>query len=100
METTQATADVLAIFERIDREGEKLVKEAKEFYSTSLAPIMGGGVFVHFLNEILSIWTLPDLKKHGLYFLKSSFSTFLAFENLNLIQWGIMWAALWELGGD
>ena len=33
METTQATADVLAIFERIDREGEKLVKEAKEFYS-------------------------------------------------------------------
>ena len=33
MEATQATADVLAIFERIDREGEKLVREAKEFYS-------------------------------------------------------------------
>ena len=33
METTQATADVLAIFERIDREGEKLVKEAQDFWS-------------------------------------------------------------------
>ncbi|MDB4716071.1 hypothetical protein OAF92_00735 [bacterium] len=33
MKTTQATADVLAIFERIDRDGEKLVKEAKEFWS-------------------------------------------------------------------
>ncbi|MDB4300563.1 hypothetical protein N9961_00645 [bacterium] len=33
METTSATADVLAIFERIDREGEKLVRDAQEFWS-------------------------------------------------------------------
>lgn len=43
METTQATKDVLAIFERIDREGEKLVREAKEFwaqYSNDLRPAL------------------------------------------------------------
>ncbi|MDA7538295.1 hypothetical protein N8533_01310 [Akkermansiaceae bacterium] len=33
METTPATAEVIAIFDRINLEGEKMVKDAQEFWS-------------------------------------------------------------------